>query len=114
MKWRTEEIPLPSILLLTGISIVALLLAEHSVSPLQQSNYTEKLRASKVMLLAMNAIKAEEQAHGFTMDLVNDPNSTGIIGPEYTAITTDRGDLSAKLLTTNPNFAAVVVEMLGK
>src|SRR5262245_32588945 len=114
MKWRTEEVPLPSLFLITGLAVLALILAERSVDPVQQNYYQQKLSAARVMLLSMNAIRAEETALGFTVDLVNDPNSTGMIGQEYTLITTDRGDLSVKLMTTNPNFAAVIVEMLGK
>lgn len=113
MKWRTEELPIPVLFLITGLSVLALVFAERSVSNVQQPYYQEKLHASKVMLLAMNAVKAQEAAMGFTIDLVNDPSATGMIGTEFTFITTDRGDLPAKLLTTNPNFAAVVVDMLG-
>lgn len=99
---------------LTGIAILALVLAEHSLYSERQPYYHQKLQAARVMLLAMNAIKAEEQSMGFTIDKVNDPNQTGMIGQEYTLITTDRGDLSAKLIALNPNFAAAVVEMLVK
>lgn len=114
MKWRTEEIPLPALLLITGLAVLALIVGENSVTPVRQPFYQQKVRAAKVMLLAMNAIKTEKASMGFTIDLVNDPTATGMIGPEYTLVTTDRGDLSAKLLTVNPNFAAVIVDMLGK
>jgi poly-gamma-glutamate system protein len=36
-----------------------------------------------------------------------------MIGEEYTLITTDRGVIRSKLTATNPNFAAVFVDMLG-
>ena len=35
-----------------------------------------------------------------------------MIGQEYTLVTTDRGYIEAKLSTTNPNFAAVIVQLL--
>jgi poly-gamma-glutamate system protein len=37
-----------------------------------------------------------------------------VIGEEYTPITTDQARLSTKLLSANPNFAAVVVELLSR
>jgi poly-gamma-glutamate system protein len=43
---------------------------------------------------------------------MNDPNETGLIGPEYSPITSERGSFSAKSTSTNPNFAALVVEFL--
>jgi poly-gamma-glutamate system protein len=46
------------------------------------------------------------------VDVVNDPNETALIGQDITPITTDRGYIEAKLTSTNPNFAAVVVDML--
>ena len=114
MKWRTEKTPVTMLVFLTGLAILSLALAERSVMLVRQPYYEEKLRAAKTMLLAMNMIKNEGQARGLVLDPVNDPNSTGLIGSEFTLITTDQGDLTAKLTTTNPNFAAVVVDMLAK
>jgi poly-gamma-glutamate system protein len=114
MKWRTDETPFSSLLFLTGLAILCMVLAERSVNMDQQPFYNQKLRAAKTMLIAMNTIKSEAVARGASIDLINDPNNTGMIGQEFTLITTDRGDLPAKLTTTNPNFAAVVVDMLTK
>ena len=41
-----------------------------------------------------------------------DPNETALIGQDITPITTDRGYIEAKLTSINPNFAAVIVDML--
>ncbi|MBN1425778.1 poly-gamma-glutamate system protein [Candidatus Fermentibacteria bacterium] len=75
--------------------------------------YTEKLRASRTAMLAQQAIRDYRLPKGLVIDLVNDPHATGLIGQEYTLVTTDRGVLRAKLTSTNPNFAAVFVDMLG-
>ena len=114
MKWRTEKIPVATLMVLTALAILALALAERSTMLVRQPYYEEKIRAAKTMLLAMNAIKTAGQAKGLTIDSVNDPNATGMIGSEFTLVTTDRGDLTAKLLTTHPDFAASAVEMLIK
>jgi poly-gamma-glutamate system protein len=42
-----------------------------------------------------------------------DPNRTGMIGPEFTAITTTLGDAPAKRTTTNPDFAAALVRLIA-
>jgi poly-gamma-glutamate system protein len=44
------------------------------------------------------------------IDRINDPNGTGLIGLQYSPITTERGDLNAKLTSANPNFAALIIE----
>ncbi len=67
MKWRTEETPLASLLLMTGLAVMSLVLAERSVNNVQQSFYDEKLRAAKTMMLAMNTIKSEEAALGLRL-----------------------------------------------
>lgn len=43
------------------------------------------------------------------IDTELDPNKTGLIGGEFTKLTTTLGDLSAKRTSTNPDFAALVV-----
>jgi hypothetical protein len=45
---------------------------------------------------------------------LNDPNRSGLIGEKYSLITTDRGDLTAKLTTLNPNISAIIVEFFKK
>jgi poly-gamma-glutamate system protein len=42
-----------------------------------------------------------------------DPNRTGMIGPEYTGLTTTLGDVASKRTTTNPDFAAALVRQIA-
>ena len=74
--------------------------------------FDDMLRASETSLAAARAVKRHRLERGAFVDAVNDPAETALIGQEYTQITTDRGYLEAKLVSTNPNFAAVVVDML--
>jgi poly-gamma-glutamate system protein len=73
-----------------------------------------KIVAAEKMAQAMSTLKEVRLgSEGIVMeDNPNDPNGTMLIGSEYTPITTDRGNLDAKLTTLNPNFAAIVVDML--
>ncbi len=102
---------------LIGVSIASALcfvVAQHSQVVHHGPYYEEKLRASRTTMLAQQAIRDHRLPKGLVIDLVNDPHATGMIGQQYTLITTDRGVLRAKLTSTNPNFAAVFVDMLGK
>ena len=75
-------------------------------------HYEQMLQAAKVSAQAAAVLKLERLEKGVFVDPVNDPAETALIGQEYSQITTDRGYLDAKLASTDPNFAAVIVEML--
>ena len=51
---------------------------------------------------------------GVFIDIENDPNETGLVGSEFSLITTDEGDLDSKLTTLDPNFSAVIVDLFYK
>lgn len=74
--------------------------------------YEDKLRAAKLMEKALDAIRIEKESRGLTSDPQIDINNTGIIGAEWSPITTTLGALEAKRTGANPDFAAVVVDML--
>lgn len=114
MKWRTEKTSVAMLIFMAGLAVLSLLFAERSITLIRQPFYEQKLKAAKTMLIAMNTIKDYRIDRGLPLDTVNDPNATGLIGSEFTLITTDRGNVTSKLTTTNPNFAAVVVDMLTK
>jgi poly-gamma-glutamate system protein len=73
-----------------------------------------KIVAAENMAQAMSTLKEVRLGSEEVVmeDNPNDPNGTMLIGSEWTPITTDRGNLDAKLTTLNPNFAAIVVDML--
>ncbi len=77
--------------------------------------YEQKIEASHLMEQAMLALKEFRMGDkGVFVDSNNDPNETALIGPRFSLITTDQGDLDYKLTTLNPNFAAAMVDMLLK
>ncbi len=73
---------------------------------------TEMAQASRLMASAGAAIKECRESRGAKVDRETDPNGTGLIGLEASAITTSVGRLEAKRTTTNPNFAGLVVFLL--
>ena len=72
----------------------------------------EIAEASRLMARATAAARDCRAARGIPLDPVADPNGTGLIGLERSAITTSLGSLEAKRTTTNPNFAALIVSLL--
>src|SRR2546425_687076 len=103
-----------SLIGLTLFAIIIFVLAEKTAQPERQPYYDKKLQAAKTALLAAQAVKEYSRTLGIPIDVQNDPYRTGLIGQERTPITSDRGVVSAKILATNPNYAAAFVDMLLK
>lgn len=94
------------------VALVAFFIVENSKHDVKQSWYDQKLDAAKQAKAAAQCIKDYRLHKGVIVDAVNDPNQTALIGQEFSPITSDHGEIDAKLASTNPNFAAVVVELL--
>ena len=112
MRWKPTRVSQLTLLLLAFLSLGVLLAVEHFKRGIDRPYLAEKLRAAERMRQAIEAISAAQVERGHDFDPNTDPRQTGLIGVEFTAITNDRGVLAAKQVVTNPNFAALVVEML--
>ncbi len=100
------------LIVLSFLSLLAFIAVENSKVDVKQDWYAEKLEAAQLSQLAANYLKNYRLEKGVFVDVINDPNQTALIGQEYTLVTTDRGYIEAKLSATNPNFAAVIVQLL--
>ncbi|MDP8267352.1 MAG: poly-gamma-glutamate system protein [Candidatus Tenebribacter davisii] len=100
-----------SLISLMLIALALFIRVENSRVFVSDEYYEEKLMAAKLMQEAESAIKDYRNDLGIYIDEVNDPNRTAMIGDKQSPIVTDRGDLTSKLTSLNPNFAAVIVEM---
>lgn len=109
-KFRAKSTAALSIL--SVLALLAFVAVEQSKIDVKKAWYTEKLEAAQLAQKAEQVLKNYRVENSIFIDVVNDPNQTALIGQEYTLVTTDRGDIDAKLSTTNPNFAAVVVQLL--
>lgn len=69
-------------------------------------------RAVALMAEAMHVIAQAREDAGYPIDAAVDPNRTGLIGVEWSVITTTLGDLQAKRTATNPLWAAYVVRRM--
>lgn len=78
----------------------------------KSSSYNEKKAAANLMDEAMQILKESRMENGIFVDIENDPNETGLVGSPFSLITTDEGDLDSKLTTLDPNFSAVIVDLM--
>ncbi|MFZ5517993.1 MAG: poly-gamma-glutamate system protein [Candidatus Zhuqueibacterota bacterium] len=102
------------IVLAGAFSVLALALL-HLVSGEPALPYSMEMRhAAAIMDSAIAAIRDFRNKADLPIDDLVDPNRTGLIGAEYTELTTTLGDLAAKRTTTNPNVAALLVHLMNQ
>ena len=94
------------------LALMTFLAVEYGKEDVKLKWYEQKIEAARIANNAAELLKEFRLQKGVFIDAVNDPNETALIGQDITPITTDRGYIEAKLTATNPNFAAVIVEML--
>ena len=75
-------------------------------------SFENKIMAAQLMEKSMIVLKDSRMEHGIFIDIENDPNETGLVGSPFSLITTDEGDLDAKLTTLDPNFSAAIVDLM--
>ena len=67
------------------------------------------VEAARLMERSLASVRALRSEKGIPIDRAADPNATGIIGDEFSPLTTSVGDVEAKRTAANPAFAAVMV-----
>ena len=72
----------------------------------------EERRASQLMYQGLEILHEMRLETGEPIDPALDPAGSGVIGIEYSDITTSLGDLRAKQTSLNPTFAGLVVKWL--
>ncbi len=70
------------------------------------------LEAATVQAAAIAAVRAERLARGIPIDPETDRNLTGLIGDDYTGLTSTLGSLGAKRSAATPEAAALLVRLL--
>ncbi|MGA3245477.1 MAG: poly-gamma-glutamate system protein [Bacteroidota bacterium] len=100
-------------LLLLGLVSLAAYVTIQAFSSRAGTQTTDVARnASAMMERATAAVREDFVSHGGHFNDAIDPNHTGLIGEEYSDITSTVGSLEAKRTTTNPNAAAMLVQLL--
>ncbi|MCL1939706.1 MAG: poly-gamma-glutamate system protein [Desulfovibrionaceae bacterium] len=94
------------------LTLLAVLLVEGLFLPEEWEAGQEELQAARLMQKATACLRDYRAELGIPLDTLLDPNRTGLIGFEYSDLTTTTGSLIAKRTTCNPAFAALMVRML--
>jgi poly-gamma-glutamate system protein len=112
--WQSRRISRAALAVMALVSIGGLLLVESHRRRVPGPYFEEKYAAARLAAECMEAIKIRRIELGYPIDPTIDPAETGLIGAALTPTTSTAGRLSAKRISTNPNFAAVVVELLKR
>jgi len=96
-----------------AVSIALWLTLEQALQRPIHPQFAEMLMAARSMQAASRVLWMEKETRGLTPSAQTDPNRTGMIGQEYTPITTTIGELPAKRTATNPDFAAALVRQIA-
>ena len=76
-------------------------------------HYAQMIAAAGVMQAAGRILYAEKATLGLLPPPATDPNHTGMIGLEYTTMTTTPGEVADKRTATSPDLAAALVKLLA-
>jgi len=101
-----------TLVILSAISLVGFIISINSSTIDISPSYDLKIKAAILMEKSMSILKEKRMESGVFIDDENDPNETGLVGSPFSLITTDEGDLDAKLTTLDPNFSAGMVELM--
>lgn len=108
--WIKVQVPLHLLLILTLFALFSYLLLSYLTKEEKKEHYQEMVEASQLMKEAMDHLYQYRIGAGLPYEEDLDPNRTGLIGLEYTSLTTTIGPLTAKRTATNPSMAALSVD----
>jgi len=112
MIFRKHRLSTGEILFLGAIGGLLIFISRISLTVQEAPLYDLKMKAATRTLEAFRIIKEERLRRGIPIDPVDDPMESGFIGYKDSPITTSGGNYDAKLTSINPNWSALVVQML--
>lgn len=112
LYWRPAHVSRVIHALVALVAVIVLLAAERIQTSELQPHFEEKQRAAARMKLGMDVLRKHRVRNVAKVDDEVDPTGSGILGTAASSTTTSSGSLQAKRTTANPNWAAVLVDML--
>ncbi|MCG3174746.1 MAG: hypothetical protein GMKNLPBB_03026 [Myxococcota bacterium] len=112
--WRPRRVPRVVLFTVALLALAGVYGVETYQIRRVQPHYKEKLQAANIAKQAFEHIKAERIRLLGPIDRESDPAESGLIGANMSPVTSDPGLLAAKQTTVNPNFAAMVVQLLRR
>jgi poly-gamma-glutamate system protein len=114
LYWRPSTASSGVHVLVAVIACATLLAAERFQHVAVAHDFEEKLRAAKAMERGLDVLRSVRMRDFPPIDTELDPSGSGVIGLASSITTTNSGSLAAKRTTVNPNWAAVLVDLLHK
>ncbi|HUG90861.1 MAG TPA: poly-gamma-glutamate system protein [Planctomycetaceae bacterium] len=114
LYWRPRKLSRPALGGLALATVAALLCVEMFRQEAPQPWHAEKVAAAERAVRAMRALKHERLRRGHPIAIEFDPAETGLVGDLLTPVTSISGHLQSKQTSVNPNFAAIVVDLLAR
>ena len=109
---RRERVKGILLLAMALILLIGCLWSRHGVRTVPKPHYEGMVKAALQMEACMAELKAERLRRGVPIDETLDRFSTGLIGTDFTAITTTLGNLESKRTSCQPDMAALVYDLL--
>jgi poly-gamma-glutamate system protein len=111
-RWVTSRVSRRWLLVAALLSIGAWQATERLVGASPHAQSDVLIRAARTALAAQREIARIKEQMGLLQPAAVDPNRTGLIGLDWSEITTTIGDLPAKRTVTNPDLAATIARRL--
>ena len=108
---RRERTTCILILIMVLVLLAGCLGSFWSVRTVPKRHYEAMVRAAEQMESCMAELKAERLRRGIPIDEGTDRFATGLLGTDFTAITTTLGNLEAKRTSCQPDMAALVCDL---
>lgn len=112
LYWRPNKCSRRTLIAIGLIAVLGMTAVELFPTVQQQRCNEVKLAAARRAQQCMQAVRQRRLELGCPIDRQLDPTGSGMIGPELSRVTSIPGHLGSKQASVNPNFAAVVVDML--
>jgi len=111
VQWIKPAVPRKYIVLACCMAVIGLLGVQSGATKVEHPLYEKQVLAAQIMMESLEVLQEARQQRGISIDREYDPNETGLIGGEFTIITTSVGSLEAKRTSTSPAFAALLVRL---
>jgi len=109
-NFKKSKICVYSLIIILFVSLFSIIVVNFFKTKQKTYYYLEQKEAAYLMKESIEAIREHRLSSNIPIDKDNDLNLTGIIGKEYTPLTTTLGNLESKRTALNPDFAALMVK----
>ena len=110
--WRPRGVSTNELLVISAVSIAALVVVQIFPERTSEAYLQQMLEAARLAGDAMDVVREDRTRRRIQIDPIADPTGSGLIGVAMSDVTSNTGNLLAKQTTINPNWAAVLVQLL--